>query len=123
MPGPTTDGEDGGAGASGRTGLAATIAKCIGVEIRAVTSLAGGDVAESFRVDLVDGTTVFAKTHHRPPPGFFTTEARGLAWLRSAATVPVPQVIVASDEPPLLILEWIEESPIARPDEPAFGRA
>ena len=120
MPDPTTAGE---AGSSGRAELAATIAERLGVEIRAMTSLAGGDVAESFRVDLVDGTTVFAKTHRRPPPGFFTTEALGLAWLRSAATVPVPQVIVSSDEPPLLILEWIAESPIARPDEPAFGRA
>ncbi len=103
--------------------LPTIIAGQLDAEIRRMTSLAGGDVAESFRVDLVDGATVFAKTHRRPPPGFFTTEASGLAWLRSAGSVPVPEVIAVSDEPPLLILEWLDEAAVPRPDEAAFGRA
>ncbi|MEM7272138.1 MAG: fructosamine kinase family protein [Actinomycetota bacterium] len=90
-----------------------------------VTRVAGGDVAESFRVELDSGITVFAKTHRRPPPGFFTTEAAGLSWLRAADAIPVPEVLGVSDEPPILILSWIDEDPAGRAsaDEAGFGRA
>lgn len=84
--------------------------------------LGGGDVAESYRVELADGTTVFAKTHRDPPPGFFTTEAAGLRWLRAAGTLPVPDVLAVSDEPPVLVLEWIDEAGRAASDDAAFGR-
>lgn len=81
--------------------------------VRTRARLGGGDVAESYRLDLDDGRTVFAKTHHRPPPQFFSTEAAGLAWLRSTATVAVPDVLAVSDgddqAPAALVLEWIEE--------------
>lgn len=91
--------------------------------------LRGGDVAEAFRVVLADGGTVFAKTHRRPPPGFFTTEAAGLAWLREAEALPVPAVIAVTDgevdrgQSPWLVLEWIDESRRAAPDEAGFGTA
>jgi fructosamine-3-kinase len=84
----------------------------------ALTLLGGGDVAESFRVDLADGTRIFAKTHLRPPPRFFDTEARGLEWLRAAGTPAVPRVILATEE--VLALEWIDAGR-AQPDEAAFG--
>lgn len=71
--------------------------------------LGGGDVAESFRVDLADGRTVFAKTHRDPPPEFFVTEAAGLGWLREADAVAVPEVLAVSDDPAMLVLEWIDE--------------
>lgn len=102
-----------------------TLASMTGAAANTVTRLGGGDVAESYRVDLADGSTVFAKTHRNPPPGFFTTEATGLSWLRDAAAVPVPTVIGVSDDPPLLVLEWIEEDRAgrARADEAAFGTA
>ena len=88
--------------------------------------LGGGDVAESYRVELGDGRTVFAKTHRSPPPGFFTTEATGLGWLRGAGALPVPDVLAVSDgdeaDPALLVLEWIDEGGRSS-DEAAFGRA
>ena len=65
-------------------------------------------MADAYRVQLADGESVFAKTRIGAPPGFFTTEAAGLAWLREAGTVPVPEVLHVSDDPPALILEWIE---------------
>ncbi len=120
-----------------------TIETFTGAAVVATTPLSGGDVAQAFKVDLANGATVFAKTHHSPPPGFFTTEATGLAWLRDAAAaggshsitpestepgalelgaVGVPEVLGCSDDPPLLVLEWIEESGHP-PDEHAFGRA
>jgi fructosamine-3-kinase len=91
--------------------------------------LGGGDVAESYRVELEDGRTVFAKTHRSPPPGFFTTEATGLRWLREPGVLPVPDVLAVSDgdgvagnDPAFLALEWIDEGGRAT-DDAAFGRA
>lgn len=118
-------------------GLLAAVADDLGGEVVSVGRLTGGDVAEAVRIDLVadgDGSaprTVFAKTHASPPPNFFSTEAAGLAWLRDARAVAVPEVLAHSDGPPddrgpaRLVLEWIEES--GRPTgahgvEEAFGR-
>lgn len=95
--------------------------------------LGGGDVAESFRLDLDGGRTVFAKTHRDPPPGFFTTEAWGLAWLRDARSVRVPDVLAVSDgapsgdeesnlDPPGLALEWVDESRATTSTEAELGR-
>ena len=84
--------------------------------------LGGGDVAHSYAVDLDDGNRVFAKTHANPPPGFFTTEALGLRWLREPECVNVPAVVAVSDEPAVLVLEWIEVGG-SRSDEAGFGRA
>lgn len=89
------------------------VAEALGTEVIGSGRVRGGDVAEAFRLTLADGRTVFAKTHLRPPPGFFTTEAWGLGWLRSAGAVLVPEVVAVSDGgpagPPGLVLEWIDE--------------
>lgn len=87
-----------------------------------MASLRGGDVADAYRVELADGSTVFAKTHRSPPPFFFTTEVAGLQWLRSAGALPVPAVLAASDDPPLLVLEWIDEATTRASDDAVFGR-
>ncbi|MEO0493819.1 MAG: fructosamine kinase family protein [Actinomycetota bacterium] len=89
--------------------------------VAAVRRQGGGDFAEAFAADLVDGGRVFAKTHRHPPDGFFSTEAVGLRWLRAADALPVPEVLaVFDDDPACLVLEWIEEG--GRGDEAAFGR-
>ncbi len=80
-------------------------------------------MADAFAVRLDGGARVFAKTHPSAPPGFFTTEAAGLAWLREPDAVPVPEVLAVSDDPPLLILEWIEPGRAGRSTEADFGRA
>ena len=90
------------------TDLRGWIADALGVEVAAMAPLGGGDVADSYRVDLVDGTAVFAKTKADAVAGFFTTEAAGLVWLRDAGSVAVPEVLAVSDEPPFLVQEWIE---------------
>lgn len=105
--------------------FAAAVSAALGVEVVALASLRGGDVAEAYRVTLADGTIVFAKTHRAPPAGFFSTEAAGLRWLRDASALPVPAVLAADDGaagPPLLILEWINEGTGRDSDEAAFGR-
>jgi fructosamine-3-kinase len=82
----------------------------------------GGDVAASYRVELADGRTVFAKTHHRAPPGFFLTEASGLRWLREAGALGVPAVLAVADVPPLLALEWVDEGRGGPATEEDLGR-
>ena len=108
--------------------LAAAVAVDLETEVRKAGRLSGGDVAESYRLELADGRTVFAKTHRDPPAGFFTTEASGLRWLREPGVVAVPEVLAVSDgadgSPPRLVLEWIEESAGAAPKgEVEFGRS
>ena len=65
--------------------------------------------------------------HRAPPSGFFTTEAAGLAWLRDADALPIPEVLAVSDGgdelPAMLVLEWIEEDGRAATDDAVFGRA
>src|SRR4051794_22789531 len=84
----------------------------------------GGDFATAYRVDLADGRRLFAKTHSSPPPGFFTTEATGLEWLRAADAVPVPRVVAVNDDSPaMLLLDWIEIGGAVAATEADFGRA
>ena len=88
-----------------------------------LTPLGGGDFAQAFRVETADGRTLFAKTHSDPPAGFFSTEANGLDWLSASASVRVPEVLAASDDPPYLVLQWIEPSSGNSSGEAEFGRA
>ena len=99
------------------------VGHALGRPVRELERLGGGDVAQSFRVQLADATQVFAKTREHAPPGFFTTEAAGLSWLREAHRVPVPEVLHVSDDPPALVLEWIEPGRPGRKTEARFGRA
>ncbi len=99
------------------------VEEALGVDVVAATRMHGGDVAASFAIDLADGRRVFAKTHLTAPPGFFTTEAASLSWLREPGVVLVPDVLAVSDDPPLLVLEWIEEGRPVDTTESELGRA
>ena len=103
--------------------LRAAVARAVDDEVSPLEPVHGGDVAESFRVGLDGGGTVFAKTHRRPLPGFFATEAAGLTWLRDAGAVAVPEVLAVLDEPPSLVLEWIDEGRPGPTTEADLGRA
>ncbi len=104
--------------------LRATLERTLRCGITRATRVHGGDVAQSFAVDLDDGRRVFAKTHPAAPPQFFTTEAAGLTWLRDAGAVPVPEVLAVSDEPPNhLVLEWVDEGRGTAATEPELGHA
>ena len=108
----------------------AALTAALDAEVVSIHPLAGGDVARAFRVELVGGRTVFAKTHTDPPPGFFVTEAEGLRWLRATGALPVPEVLAAADgggpahdgRVALLALEWIDESRTLASDDASFGR-
>jgi fructosamine-3-kinase len=110
----------------------------LGARVIRAARVHGGDVAQAYAVELDEGRRVFAKTHGASPPGFFTTEASGLEWLREAEALAVPEVLAVSDEPPNhLVLEWIDEgragpsterdlgeglARMHRAGAPAFGR-
>ena len=82
--------------------IAALVFEQLGEEVASSVPLGGGDVADAYRSTLTAGRVVFAKTHPAAPPGFFATEASGLAWLRDAGVVQVPEVLAVSDEPAVL---------------------
>ncbi len=81
----------------------------LATEVVSHQRVGGGDFAESVCVVLADGRKLFVKTHVNPPPYFFSTEAQGLQWLRDTGTVNIPEVILVSDDPPLLALQWVEQ--------------
>lgn len=64
------------------------IGEALGIGVGPAERLGGGDVSDAYRVELDDGTVVFAKTHRAPPPNFFGTEAAGLGWLAESAALP-----------------------------------
>src|SRR3954447_26107252 len=68
--------------------------------------VAGGSIAEAYRLELADGTPAFVKTGGDTPPGAFAAEAAGLVWLADAGALRVPEVLGIGDE--WLALEWIE---------------
>ncbi|WP_229067352.1 fructosamine kinase family protein [Actinoplanes sp. DH11] len=86
------------------------------------TPVSGG-VCTARRLTLDDGTSLFAKSwpSDPAPDGMFAAEAAGLAWLRAAGAVPVPEVIAAL--PDLLALEWVSPGTPSRPAAAAFGRS
>jgi fructosamine-3-kinase len=106
--------------------LVDAVAGVLGVTVVNATRVRGGDVAASWRVELGDGRSVFAKTHPTAPPHFFTTEAAGLRWLADARAAAVPEVLAVRDEPSpnLLVLAWIDEDRHAGSahGEERFGR-
>jgi len=94
----------------------------LGKTIVSLYPLGGGDFAQAFKAVLSDRQVVFVKTHHNPPPDFFSTEAAGLNWLRDSGQVNVPQVYAVSDKPPFLVLQWVEIGQGDAQTEMQFGR-
>ncbi len=107
----------------GMIDLGAEISAALDCVVVTMTPLGGGDVADSYRAVLDDGRAVFAKTKRDAATGFFVTEAVGLGWLREAGAAAVPEVLAVSDDPPFLILDWIEPGYPTGTTESDFGRA
>lgn len=94
----------------------------LGCTIVGLHPVGGGDFAQAFQAELDDNQVVFIKTHQNPPDYFFSTEATGLTWLRDSGQVNVPQALAVSDEPPFLVLQWIEIGQGKQQTETQFGR-
>ncbi len=103
--------------------MSAALSRSTGRAVQGLSPVGGGDFARAYRATLDDGTALFVKTHPDPPPGFFSTEAAGLEWLREADALAVPRVVAVSDDPPMLAMQWIETGRHSPGNEAAFGRA
>jgi len=79
-----------------------------------IEPVSGGDVARAARATTQNGP-VFLKWKPGAPPDLFAKEADGLARLRAAGALRVPDVIATGEEPPFLVLEYIAQSPPADP--------
>ncbi len=99
------------------------VARTLGSAVKSLEPVSGGDVALAFRATLADGRVVFAKTRSRGAADFFETEAAGLAWLHEAGAAAIPRVLGASNNPPALLLEWIEIGKPVADTEEKLGRA
>ena len=87
------------------------------------TPVPGGSICQASRLTLDDGSSIFTKAWAgggAAPAGFFAAEAAGLAWLREAGAVPVPEVLAAL--PDLLALEWIDAGEPDGDGAEEFGR-
>jgi fructosamine-3-kinase len=106
--------------------VATSVARALGVAVGASHPIGGGDVGEGWRLELADGRTVYAKTRAGAPDGLFTAEAAGLSWLAAASALPVPAVLAVAegsdDDPPVLVLPWIQPHRHGHRDEDALGR-
>jgi len=103
-------------------GLARAVADHLGTTVEALRPVAGGDVNEAFGLELGDGRRAFAKTRRAVPDGFFAAEARGLAWLAEAPGPAVPEVLGILEDPPALLLAWIEAAPAPPGGDARLGR-
>jgi len=105
--------------------LRGKLAEVLVIEVVSARPLAGGDVSQSYRIELADSRVVFAKTHASPPEGgFYTTEALGLDWLRQVGSLAVPQVLAATDAAPaILVLQWIDTGELLPGSDADLGRA
>ena len=106
---------------SGGAAIGVEVAERLDVDVRSVTSVAGGDVNDAFRVETADGP-LFVKTRAGAAAGEFRQEAAGLAWLGEREDgPPVPEVVLVHDDegtadapvrgPRFLALRWIEPGP------------
>lgn len=98
------------------TEVVAWVRELLGEDCDGAQTLAGGFIGEAWRV-TTDNGPVFAKTKTDAPPGFFTTEAAGLDWLRAPGIVAVPEVLGVDER--ILVLDFIEPG---RPTTDAAAR-
>lgn len=90
--------------------LAAQILAATGQRPRRLRPLAGGCIAEIYKIDLDDGGTLVAKLAPatQTPAGGLAVEGFMLDYLKRHSALPVPAVVYASET--LLLLEFVETS-------------
>ena len=81
---------------------ASAIARATGARVVGATPLAGGDIAQAWRLTSSDGRAIFYKT---APGSMFPAEARGLRELAEPGALRVPEVVAVGDD--FLALEAI----------------
>lgn len=91
----------------------------LGSRVVDATSVSGGDINDAYRVALADERVVFVKHGASAPPDLFAAEAHGLAYLRDAHAIAVPDTLAVGAT--WLALAWLDLR--ASPPPAALGRA
>ena len=105
--------------------LRARVEATLGQRIDSASRIAGGDINEAFELRLADGGRVFLKCNAAAPLAMFAAEARGLAFLRDARALRVPEVLAFSEpdqRPSFLLLEFIASSAPRRGFDEQLGQ-
>ncbi len=106
--------------------LAEAVGDALGRRVTSSRAATGGDINLAFAAMLDGGERVFVKTHPSAPRTMFPAEARGLAWLREAGALRIPEVLAVSDAkeggPSFLVLEFIEPGRRAAGFDETLGR-
>ena len=105
--------------------LKAALEARLGRRIVRAERCSGGDINEAYRIDFFDGDPAFVKTNPRAPRDMFTSEARGLEWLREANTLRIPQVLTvtsADEGTQFLVLEFIQPGRPTRKFDEQLGQ-
>jgi fructosamine-3-kinase len=103
--------------------LGESVAAGLGVEVRALTPVAGGSINEAWRAELEGGGAAFVKSRSDAPEDEFATEAAGLAWLGGAQAVRIPSVLARGGNPAWIALDWIEHGALSPAGEVELGPA
>jgi fructosamine-3-kinase len=105
--------------------LVSALERRLGARVADAARVPGGDINQAYRLQLSDGARVFVKTHPTAPAAMFPAEARGLAWLRAADALRVPDVRAVSEpdeDVRYLVLELIESAKPVRDFDEHCGR-
>ncbi|MGE5132325.1 MAG: fructosamine kinase family protein [Gemmatimonadota bacterium] len=105
--------------------VATAVARLVGTDVAGARLTGSQHRWDHYRVELADGRAAFAKVG-RPAAetgdvaGVFGAEARGLAWLGEAGTVPVPAVL--GWDASTLVVSWVPSGEPSRAAAERFGR-
>lgn len=104
---------------------AARLGELLGTPVAAVRDLGGQHGVRHYRLRLADGRLAFAKEGNGPQSADaarsgFAAEAAGLRWLAAAGSVPVPSVLLETED--CLVIDWIDEGQPSRESGVRFGR-
>ena len=108
--------------------LGGAIAAAFGEEVRIAKRypVYGGDINQSYRLSLSDGSAAFVKTNAVKNLAFFEAEAVGLEALRSADAIGVPRALaIGTDEGErisFLLMEQLDAAPRIGGYWETFGR-
>jgi len=98
------------------SGTQSRIEAALGARVVECRPVSGGDINESYRIELSDGRRAFVKTNLTAPKGMFPAEAQGLEWLREGHAIRIPEVYAvcrddATGQAAYLVIEWLEPGP------------
>ena len=110
------------------TSLTEAVAALFGADIRIAGKrpVYGGDINESYRLSLSDGTAVFMKCNTIANLSFFEAEAKGLKALKKTGAIGVPKALAFGTDKgqgiSFLLMEYLEPAPKISRYWEEFGR-